>query len=92
MRHQVIAGRWTKRSLFRRGNLWYGRVRDRETGRVYEVSTRERNRNRAEQRIIDWIENRIRSEERDITCAGFEEAFQEWLDLKDIRPSTLRHY
>jgi integrase-like protein len=88
--HKVIGGRWVVRTPFKRHGLWRYRVRDNWTGRVHEVATREADQRRAEQAVIDWIEEMGRREE--IQAVAFDAAFEEWLGLKDIRPSTMQGY
>ncbi|MBI4602362.1 MAG: hypothetical protein HY721_10425 [Planctomycetes bacterium] len=89
--HKIVNGRWVIRGLFRRFGLWRGRVRDLKTGRVRELSTRERDRRRAEQKIFDWLRQCERREEARTQGERFDRAYEERLNLKDkdVRPSTL---
>ncbi len=82
-------GRWVVRSFFRRLGRWRVRVRDLKTGKVRELSTRERERRHAEQRILDWIRQFERREEGKTKGERFDRAYAERLSLKDVRPSTL---
>jgi integrase len=58
------------------------------------MSTRERSRRRAEQKVLDWIQGLEAARNEEVVVEGplFKNAFQEWLDLKDIRASTLADY
>jgi integrase len=87
--HKIVNGRWVVRSMFRRLGRWRVRVRDLKTGKVRELSTRERERRRADQRILDWIRQFERREEGGMQGERFDRAYEERLSLKDVRPSTL---
>lgn len=86
--HRIVGGRFIVRSLFQVDRIWYGRVRDLETGRIRKISTRERNRRRAEDFLTDWCERRIARDEAGRTePRRLRAAFEEWIGLKQARPS-----
>lgn len=94
LKHKLIGGRWVMRSLFRRGRTWYGRVRDSRTGLLREISTRERDKERGAQKVIDYI-NELERREQDSPEPGyvrFDLTYEEFLSLKQVRPSTMRDY
>lgn len=90
--HVVVNGRWVRRSLFRRGRVWHCCLRDTRNGRVHEISTGQTKRSKAEQGVLDWIREREAREQEEVaTALRFDGAYQEFLDLKDVRAITLQY-
>ncbi len=91
--HKVVGTRFVVRNVFLVGKTWYGRVRDLETRKMWKVSTRERNKRKAEQFLIKWAEDRLKKEKRiSVAPILFAKAIEEYLSLKTLRPSTLGEY
>ena len=94
----VVQGRMVVRSVFEQRGFWFGRIRDKVTGRVYKFSTRlkstQKNLPNAKRKLVEYAEALIASEalKKDLDVVRFDRAFEEWLSLKNIRPSTRREY
>ena len=90
-RHKTIAGRFVLHGLWKRGRFYQARARDLRTGWVLQFSTRETSQRRAEDAAIERLE---------VEAAGpdvgqemrFRLALEEWLDLRQVKPGTLRYY
>ncbi len=83
------------RSLYKHpSGIWYGRVRDKRTNRLHKVSSRETQKRKAEQRILEWVEEKLRQEELGITeRVLFDHAFPDWIDQKgQLRERVRRGY
>lgn len=87
--HEILFGRFVLRNLFQEGGIWYARVRDLATGKVLRHSSREGDRRRAKQIIIDWLDM-LRDVKLCVHSPPFTEAYDEWVGLKTVRPSTLQ--
>lgn len=93
MKAHRIFGEWVVRSLFERDGVWYGRARHLRTRRMRYLSTREKDRRKAEQKVLNWIK-KLEAEDQGKPQLGtlFSKAFEEWLGLKELRASTQREY
>jgi len=80
--HERIAGRFILHALFRRGKIWYGRVRDERTGEVHVRSSRETQKRRARDAIVEWIHEIKAADEGAVSPARLEDATSEWLKMK----------
>jgi len=86
-------GNWVLHALIQDNGFWVGRARNARTGQIRWHSTRETNRRRANQNVIDWVRG-LEAQDQGKTKFGvlFSTAFEEWLSLKDLRPSTAKEY
>lgn len=91
--HRVIDGRFVLRSKFLFRGVWHFTYRDKITEIVRKLSTHERDKRKAEQFITDWIKkfsgNQTDTNNLERT---FEQAFEEFLALKELRPTSKREY
>ena len=93
----LVQGRMSVHNPISQNGMWYGRIRDLTTGQLRKFSTRlkatERNLPRARKTLVELAESLIEEasyETYESHC--FEDAFREWLKLKDVRPITLKEY
>ncbi len=90
--HKILGDRFVVRNLFQVAGVWYARIRDRQTNKMTKISTRERSRRKADQAVLRWVEGRISRVEETLKVMAFGEAFETWLGLRLVRPSTRRDY
>lgn len=80
--HERIGGRWILHALYRRGRIWYGRVRDERTGEIFVRSSRESQKRKAREVILAWIAELRAIEEGGITPTPLRAAIDEWFEVK----------
>ena len=89
-------GPFVRRRLYKdKSGSYCFRVREKLTGRICKVSTRQKVRRHAEKFAHDWAERKIREEmERAIVPILFEVASEKYLQQRSrhITPNTLREY
>lgn len=95
----VVGERMLVRSPFRwppETGVWYGRIRDKKTGRVWKVSSYLKDERKALSYLVKWAEKKIKELEGqvvDLEGRTFGKAFQEWIELRPkLRPSTRKDY
>ena len=91
--HKII-GCWVLHSLFKKekGGCWYARYRHLQNHKVRYYSTKEKVKAKAERKAILFIQ---RLEEQGTLASDkkkFGDAFQRFMDLKSVRPSTRNDY
>src|SRR5207253_1360410 len=96
-RHRYkLVGDWILHEVYLRNGFWRGRIRNKKTGRFQYHNTRETKHRKAEQAVLNWVREleASKSEESPSPLPGtrFDTAFEEYLGLKQVRPSTLRDY
>ena len=91
---EVIHERWVIRKLYRRerSEFWYAHVRDRETGRVRWFSTGKKDRRKAKQQALNRIKKLEALDQKKTRSIRFDQAFEEFLGLKDVRAITSKCY
>ena len=93
---EIVRSRRILRKLYQRSGskFWYACVRDRRRNRLHHVSTKATREDRARQFINEFIEEKAAAEKQEVLAGSirFDQAFKEWLSLKNVRPSTMAGY
>ncbi len=92
-KHRILGGRLVVRSLFRQGEVWHVRLRDKSTGKVHTRTTGSRTQQGAKeeaQRVAEHLLGELQGTH--ISPQPFLSAFREWISLKTLRDSTRREY
>lgn len=78
---------------YKRDRTWYGRATDLKTRKRQIVNTGAHTKAKAIEATVDWCQLQVRkSTGHAARGVLFEAAFEEWLSLKTVRPSTMENY
>ena len=83
--------RYRPQKPFLRGKVYYYKVRDLETGKIFRISTGKTTKKQAEE-YLRWHLERLASKDDGTSTRSLEDAINDWLGTKRVRPPTMEGY